>query len=150
MRAPGSIGPERDRLAIEKTMAAAELRLVQAQPEPHFLFHALANVIALVRTHPGRAVRVLERLTSLLRASLLRARSAEGTLGDELRMCVTDSGVGLEAGRAGDGIGMANVRERRRDAFGERCRLVLAETPAGGVSAELWIPLTAREAAADA
>lgn len=43
---------------------------------------------------------------------------------------------------------MANVRERLRAAFGERSRLVLEETPEGGVSAELRIPLAAREAVA--
>ena len=209
---------ERDRLAREKILAEAELRALQAQVEPHFVCNALANVIALVRTHPGRAVRVLERLTSLLRASLSRARSADGTLGDEfamvctyldvqalrmagrmtyevhvepgleavsippllvqplvenavlhgiepsaaggrvvvrgervagsVRVRVADNGVGLDAGRGGGGTGIANVRERLRAAFGEHGRLVLAETPGGGVSAELWIPLVAGDAVA--
>ena len=48
-----------------------------------------------------------------------------------VRLRVTDNGVGLEAGRAGSGFGMANVRERLRAAFGE-----------------LWIPAAAREAVA--
>ena len=160
----------------------------------------------------------LERLTSLLRALLSRARSADGTLGDEFAMVCTyldvqalrmagrmtyevhvepgleavpippllvqplvenavlhgiepsaaggrvvvraesvtgsvhvrvaDNGVGLDAGRAGGGTGIANVRERLRAAFGEQGRLVLAETPGGGVSAELWIPLVAGDAVA--
>ena len=75
---------ERDALARDKALAEAELRVLQAQVEPHFLFNTLANVGSLIRTHPDRAARLLERLASLLRASLSRTRRADGTLGDEL------------------------------------------------------------------
>ncbi len=74
---------ERDRLTRDKTLAETELRVLQAQVEPHFLFNALANVSSLIRRHPDRATRLLERLTSLLRVSLSRSRRAAGTLGDE-------------------------------------------------------------------
>ena len=201
---------ERDALARDKALAEAELRVLQAQMEPHFLFNTLANVISLIHTHPDRAARLLERLTSLLRASLSRTRRADGTLGDELavvrayldiqslrmagrmtyevdvdpgleavrmpplllqplvenavlhgiepsaaggrvvvraersagvvRIGVTDDGVGLDPDTAGDGVGIANVRERLQAAFGARGRLALAETPGGGVSAELLFP----------
>ncbi len=75
---------ERDALARDKALAEAELRVLQAQMEPHFLFNTLANVISLIRTEPEDAARLLERLTSLLRASLSRTRRTDGTLGDEL------------------------------------------------------------------
>ena len=75
---------ERDRLTRDKTRVEAELRVLQAQVEPHFLFNSLANVRSLIRRHPDRAARLLERLTSLLRVSLSRTRRAAGTLGDEL------------------------------------------------------------------
>ena len=75
---------ERDALARRKALAEAELRVLQAQVEPHFLFNTLANVISLIRTDPARAARLLERLTSLLRTSLSRTRRIDGTLGDEL------------------------------------------------------------------
>lgn len=75
---------ERDRLTRDKTLAEAELRVLRAQVEPHFLFNSLANASALIRRHPERAARLLERLTSLLRVSLSRTRRAAGTLGDEL------------------------------------------------------------------
>ncbi len=75
---------ERDALTRDKALAEAELRVLQAQVEPHFLFNTLANVISLVRTHPARAARLLEQLTALLRASLSRTRRTAGTLGDEL------------------------------------------------------------------
>ncbi len=74
----------REALVRDKALAEAELRVLQAQVEPHFLFNTLANVISLIHTHPDRAARLLERLTSLLRASLSRTRRADGTLGDEL------------------------------------------------------------------
>ena len=77
---------ERDALARDKALAEAELRVLQAQVEPHFLFNTLANVISLIHTHPDRASRLLEQLTSLLRASLSRTRRAQGTLGEELEV----------------------------------------------------------------
>ena len=201
---------ERDALARDKALAEAELRVLQAQVEPHFLFNTLANVISLIHTHPDRAARLLERLTSLLRTSLSRTRRTDGTLGHELevvrayldiqslrmagrmtydvdvnpglevlrmpplllqplvenavlhgiepsaaggrvvvraersagvvRVRVTDDGVGFDPDTAGDGVGIANVRERLQATFGERGRLALTETPGGGVSAELRFP----------
>ena len=75
---------EREALARDKAMAEAELRVLQAQIEPHFLFNTLANVISHVDDDPARARRLLERLTSLLRTSLARTRAAEVTIDDEL------------------------------------------------------------------
>lgn len=74
----------RNALLQEKVLAEAELRVLQAQMEPHFLFNTLSNVIALVRTDPDKATRILELLSTLLRASLARARETEATLGEEL------------------------------------------------------------------
>ena len=76
-------GAERDALARDKALAEGKLRVLQAQMEPHFLFNTLANVISLIHKHPDRAARLLERLTSLLRASLSRTRRTVGTLADE-------------------------------------------------------------------
>ena len=60
---------------------------------------------------------------------------------DTVRVRVTDDGVGLNPETAGSGMGIANVRERLAATFGPRGRLVVTETPGGGVSAELRIPL---------
>jgi signal transduction histidine kinase len=73
-------------LAREKTLAQAELRALQAQMEPHFLFNTLSNVASLVDEDPARARRLVERLTALLRRSLDRTRSGATTLGDELEL----------------------------------------------------------------
>ena len=75
---------ERDALARDKALAESRLRVLQAQVEPHFLFNTLANVISLIHTRPVRAARLLEGLTSWLRAALSRTRRPNGTLADEL------------------------------------------------------------------
>lgn len=75
---------EREALGRNRALAEAELRVLQAQMEPHFLFNTLANVISLIHTKPDRAALLLERLTSLLRGSLSRARRTDWTLGEEL------------------------------------------------------------------
>ncbi len=68
----------------EKMLAETELKLLQAQIEPHFLFNTLSNITHLVHSDPERAVGTLENLTTLLRASLARTRSGESTLGQEI------------------------------------------------------------------
>ena len=77
---------ERDALVRGKALAEAELRVLQAQMEPHFLFNTLSNVISLIQTDPSRAARLLEQLTIVLRAALNRTRAPDATLGDELEL----------------------------------------------------------------
>ena len=77
---------ERDALLRDKALAEAELRVLQAQMEPHFLFNTLSNVISLIQTNPNRAARLLEQLTLVLRATLSRTRACDATLGDELEL----------------------------------------------------------------
>jgi two-component sensor histidine kinase len=64
----------------------AQLRLLQAQIEPHFLFNTLANVHGLMDADPARAKQMLEAFTDYLRASLSQLRSADATLDSELAM----------------------------------------------------------------
>lgn len=68
----------------EKLLAETELKLLQAQIEPHFLFNTLSNITQLIRSEPELAVETLENLTTLLRASLARTRAGESTLGQEI------------------------------------------------------------------
>lgn len=75
---------EREALERDKAMAESELRILQAQIEPHFLFNTLANVISHIEDDPARARRLLERLTSLLRTSLARTRADVVTIDDEI------------------------------------------------------------------
>ena len=77
----------RGRLAhIGGQAAQAELRMLQAQIEPHFLFNTLANLDALIATDPPRARAMLGHLNDYLRASLAAARRERHTLGDEFAL----------------------------------------------------------------
>jgi len=70
----------------EKRQMEAQLKMLQAQIEPHFLFNTLANVSSLIDSDPALAKTLLERLNDWLRIALLRARSDNATLADELDM----------------------------------------------------------------
>jgi sensor histidine kinase YesM len=74
------------RLEAEKQGLAAQLRMLQAQIEPHFLFNSLANVSALIEADPELAARLLDALIRYLRSSLTRTRAEGGTLGDEVAL----------------------------------------------------------------
>ena len=68
---------------LERLALDAQLRSLQAQIEPHFLFNTLANVVSLIDTAPDKARGMLERLIDLLRASLAASRSQRATLAQE-------------------------------------------------------------------
>jgi two-component sensor histidine kinase len=70
--------------AMEKALTAAQLGLLQAQVEPHFLYNTLASAQELVRTDPARADRMLGHLIDYLRRSLPRTDGSLSTLGQEL------------------------------------------------------------------
>jgi sensor histidine kinase YesM len=68
---------------IQREALAANLRALQAQIEPHFLFNTLANVSSLVDREPADAKRMLDRFNRFLRSSLAATRSDTTTLGAE-------------------------------------------------------------------
>lgn len=73
-------------LAAEKRATEAQLRLLQAQIEPHFLFNTLAGVVSLVDRDAPRAKAMLESFVDYLRASFSGwSRDGNATLGDEMR-----------------------------------------------------------------
>ena len=72
------------RLQAEKRAAEAQLRLLQGQMEPHFLFNTLANVSSLMDDDVPRAKLMLETFTDYLRTSLGSLRRQNATLGAEL------------------------------------------------------------------
>jgi len=79
------LAADRARAAVlERQAVDAQLRALQAQIEPHFLFNTLANVVSLVDSHPADAKRMLERLIDLLRGSLSASRARNATLGHEV------------------------------------------------------------------
>ncbi|MBL8382130.1 MAG: histidine kinase [Burkholderiales bacterium] len=77
----------RERIAAgEQRAAEAQLRLLTAQIEPHFLFNTLANLQALIAVDPARAQAMLAHLDAWLRSTLAASRSHSTTLDDEFRL----------------------------------------------------------------
>lgn len=72
------------RQALKLHATETQLRLLQAQIEPHFLFNTLANVQSLMDYDPPRAKAMLEAFTDYLRSSLGQLRTIQCTLFAEL------------------------------------------------------------------
>ena len=207
---------EAARLLMSKHAAEAELKLMQAQVEPHFLFNTLASVQYLTETDPREAGKLLSHLIEYLRAALPQLRASSTTLAkevglaaaylnilqmrmgtrltftidvpgdlaqhpfppnllislvenaikhgvepaadggairvvasrvaDELVLDVIDTGRGNAAAvpnQPGNGVGLANVRERLSALYGSAGRFTLAEEPPHGTRATLTIPFEA-------
>ena len=69
---------------MKKLTIEAELRVLRAQLNPHFLFNALTTIGYLIQTTPAQALDTLLRLTELLRAVLKRLEGEFSTLGQEV------------------------------------------------------------------
>jgi signal transduction histidine kinase len=72
---------------LKRQLAEAQLKTMQAQVEPHFLFNTLASVDYLIETDPARASRMQKNLIQYLRAALPQMRQASSTLGQEMALC---------------------------------------------------------------
>jgi sensor histidine kinase YesM len=209
---------EAERHQLSKLALESELKLMQAQVEPHFLFNTLASVQYLTETDPPGASRLLGHLLSYLRAALPQLRSASTTLGqeidlaeaylnilkmrmgtrlafaidaahdlrphpfppgllisvvenavthgiepqaeggtvrieasrtgDRLRVVVADTGAGLTGTnhQPGQGVGLANVRDRIAAFYGANGRFSLVDEQPHGARATIEIPLAEAEA----
>ena len=85
-RAEATIAREQARVAAaEKETTTAQLKLLEAQVEPHFLYNTLANVVSLVDGEPALAKRMIERLIALLRATAAAA-TGSATLGGQVEL----------------------------------------------------------------
>jgi len=198
---------------LSRQVSVAELKALQAQVEPHFLFNALASLQQLIRSDPATAERFLGELHDYLRLALPSMREPLSTVERELALArayltvmatrlgarlrvqvkaepgceidavppmmlltlvenavrhgieplpqggrvdvqarreagrlvleVGDSGAGLQCGSAtqGQGLGLANVRDRLASLYAGQARLVLQQRDAGGVSARIELPL---------
>ncbi len=71
---------------LSRQAVEAELKLMQAQIEPHFLFNTLASVQYLVETDPPQATRMLGHLLAYLRAALPQLRVPSTTVGKEIEL----------------------------------------------------------------
>ncbi|PSW05236.1 sensor histidine kinase [Photobacterium lipolyticum] len=102
--------------AKEKELLHSQLRLLQSQIEPHFLFNTLANLKALIILEPSRATVLLDNLTALLRQSLKQSEKETITLKDELKFC--ESYIAIQQIRLDDRISVninvsANVNQQQ-------------------------------------
>jgi len=201
---------------LSRLVSLAELKALQAQVEPHFLFNSLASLQQLIRSQPATAERFLGELHDYLRLALPSMREPLSTVDCELALAkayltvmatrlgarlqaevqaqpgcgadpvppmmlltlvenavrhgieplphggridvearreggrlvleVRDSGAGLQAAdqpapTQGQGVGLANVRDRLASLYGTAARLALQQREAGGVSARIELPL---------
>ena len=98
-RLRASRAQERRAVELEARLAQAELAVLRAQLDPHFLFNALNTAVSLVRAGDGAGgVDVLTRLGELLR-HLLHGADQRTTLADELLLL--DAYLGIERARFG-------------------------------------------------
>ncbi|MBV7538004.1 histidine kinase [Duganella sp. sic0402] len=71
---------------LSQAALASDLKALQAQIEPHFLYNTLANTRYLVRQQPERATEMLDHLIAYLRSALPDLRSPMSTLGRECEL----------------------------------------------------------------
>ena len=201
---------------LSRQITLSELKTLQAQVEPHFLYNTLASLQYLIRRNPALAEQMLTRLHDYLRLALPTMRAPLSTVGRELELAqaylgimklrlgdrfgfhiavppelaalplapmmvatlvenavkhgiepkvgaghitvtasqqgsqlqvdVRDNGVGLAqaataAATAGQGVGLANLRDRLVSIYGDAARLhISAGTDGTGVLARIQIP----------
>ncbi|MGZ5066149.1 MAG: sensor histidine kinase [Usitatibacter sp.] len=77
---------EADRERLARQSVQAELKLLQAQVEPHFLFNTLANLRFLVQTQSPHALPMLDHLIHYLRTALPEIRAESSTVGREIEL----------------------------------------------------------------
>lgn len=71
-------------ISLEKENIQANLKLLQAQIEPHFLFNTLSNVLSLLDTDIKTGKKMLGNLTKYLRTSLKHTRNEKNSLKQEI------------------------------------------------------------------
>jgi len=75
-----------DEADTARRLAEAQLAVLQAQIEPHFLYNTLATVQYLVRGEPAAAEYLLNQLIRYLRLAMPSMRSFSSTLGREFEL----------------------------------------------------------------
>jgi signal transduction histidine kinase len=93
-------GERRRSAEAGRAQAVAELGLLQAQIEPHFLFNTLAHVQSAIDAEPKLGKAMLEHLIRYLRGTLRRSRVSSYTLAEETELI--ESLLAIAAMRLGD------------------------------------------------
>lgn len=89
----------------QRMLVQSELKLVQAQINPHFLFNTLNTISAITRRDPGRARELLLHLSRFFRNNLKR-QSGLTTLREEQEHCL--SYLEIEQARFGERLTVIN------------------------------------------
>jgi signal transduction histidine kinase len=71
----------------EKEHVLADMKVLQAQIEPHFLYNTLANLRQLIRTDSAAALALLEQLTRYFKFSIPSFHEKYVRLSEELALC---------------------------------------------------------------
>ena len=125
----------RQYLAIEEVRFSDRLRpVIEVDPA----LHSAAVPEFLLQPLVENALR--HGLAKRMSATLLRTEARRE--GDDLVLSVTDDGPGPGGGATepGEGVGLANTRERLATLYGERARLELTQTPEGGARVTVRLP----------
>jgi sensor histidine kinase YesM len=77
---------EADRNLLRQQATEAQLKLMQAQVEPHFLFNTLSGVQFLIESDPKAASKMMDHLIQYLRAAIPQLRQGSTTLGQEMKL----------------------------------------------------------------
>jgi len=73
-----------DRLKLETTVKALELKTIKSHINPHFIFNSLNSIRSLVDENPKRARRAITELSNILRSSMQAEKSETVPLEKEL------------------------------------------------------------------
>ncbi len=87
---------ERHSVEMREAATRAELRALQAQVQPHFLFNALNALAYLTETDPPAAQRFTERLADMLRYTVEAGKRPAALLSDEIAFVEDYLGVARE------------------------------------------------------
>ncbi len=85
---------------LRELAARSELKALQAQINPHFLFNALNSISALISIDPDAAHRTLEQLAGIFRGTLLASEKETVPLSKELELI--EAYLDVERARFGD------------------------------------------------
>ena len=77
---------KREKAEQERALLLSQLKQMQSQIEPHFLFNTLANISALMSQDVDKAKQMLDQLTALLRATLKISREEHTTIENEIAL----------------------------------------------------------------
>ncbi|HHE0557997.1 TPA: sensor histidine kinase, partial [Vibrio parahaemolyticus] len=91
---------KRENAEQERALLLSQLKQMQSQIEPHFLFNTLANISALMSQDVDKAKQMLDQLTALLRATLKSSREEHTTVENEITLI--DAYLGIQKIRLGE------------------------------------------------